>query len=78
MDYLAYSYNEADGMGMRFRVAYNERLVNGLRFVDYDNYKPNDSAAALDSLGQAFNNNQLTLVSKIELNAIEVELIDLQ
>jgi len=37
-DYLAYEFH-TDGGGMRFRKAYNERFVNGIRFVDYENYK---------------------------------------
>lgn len=76
-DYLAYSYNEDDGMGMRFRSAYNERIINNLRFVDYDNYKPKDESTSLENLGKAFDNDQLILLSKIELENVEVELIDL-
>ncbi len=77
-DYLAYSYNEDDGKGMRFRAAYNERYIDSLRFVDYNNYKSNDSNIDLNSLGDAYNNDQLSLLSKIELENIEVELIDIQ
>lgn len=78
VDYLAYSYNEADGKGMRFREAYNERYVNGLRFVDYNNYKSKDKSITLQNLGRAFENNQLELLSKIELENVTVDLIDLQ
>ena len=35
-----YSYIESDGIGLRFREAFNERYINGIRFVDYNNYKP--------------------------------------
>ncbi len=77
VDYLAYSYNEDDGKGMRFREAYNERYVNGLRFVDYNNYKTEDESTKLVDLGKAFENNQLKLLSKIELKNVAVELIDL-
>lgn len=76
VEYLAYSYNEDDGVGMRFREAYNERFVNGLRFVDYNNYKSDDLSMNVADLGQAFESNLLKLVSKIELNTIEVDLID--
>ncbi|MFT6838527.1 MAG: hypothetical protein ACJAZR_002064, partial [Sediminicola sp.] len=38
-DYLAYDFYVNDG-GVRFRVAYNERYIKGIRFVDYENYKP--------------------------------------
>lgn len=75
-DYLAYSYNENDGKGMRFREAYNERFVNGLRFVDYNNYKAEDKSVQLKNLAQAFEAQKLKLLSKIELENIEVQLID--
>ncbi|WP_299122411.1 DUF6503 family protein [uncultured Winogradskyella sp.] len=77
VDYLAYSYNEEDGVGMRFREAYNERYVNGLRFVDYNNYKAEDATIQLLDLGKAFDKNQLKLLSKIELENVTVDLINL-
>ncbi|WP_369995649.1 DUF6503 family protein [Winogradskyella sp.] len=77
VDYLAYSYNEADGKGMRFRQAYNERYVNGLRFVDYNNFKPKVSSINLLDLGKAFDKNELELLSKIELKNVTVDLLDL-
>lgn len=76
-DYLAYSYNEEDGVGMRFREAYNERYVNGLRFVDYNNYKTENPSIQLLDLGEAFEQNQLKLLSRIELKNVKVDLIDL-
>lgn len=76
VDYLAYSYNEDNGVGMRFREAYNERYVNGLRFVDYNNYKTEDASIQLENLGKAFEANQLKLLSKIELKNVKVDLID--
>ncbi|WP_188375290.1 DUF6503 family protein [Winogradskyella haliclonae] len=76
-DYLAYSYNEDDGKGMRFREAYNERYVKGLRFVDYNNYKSEAPDIKLQDLAKAFDNNQLKLLSKIVLENVEVDLIDL-
>ena len=75
-DFIAYSYNEDDGVGMRFREAYNERYVSGLRFVDYNNYKTEDASILLIDLGKAFDNNQLKLLSKIELENVRVNLID--
>ena len=76
LDYLAYSYSENDEVGMRFREAYNERYVSGLRFVDYNNYKSEDTSSQLLDLGKAFKNNQLQLLSKIELENVIVNLID--
>jgi hypothetical protein len=74
IDYLAYSYNEADGKGIRFREGYNERYIEGVRFVDYNNYKPEDSAITLIDLPQLFDNGALQLLSKIELEAIALSL----
>lgn len=76
LDYFAYSYNEENGVGMRFREAYNERYINELRFVDYNNYKSEDKSVSLENLGKAFENNQLKLLSKIELKNVEVQLVD--
>jgi hypothetical protein len=76
VDYVAYSYSETEGNGMRFRAAYNERYVNGIRFVDYNNYKAEDGSIQLLDLGKAFENNELELLSKIELENVNVDLID--
>jgi len=69
-DYLAYEFH-VNGGGMRFREAYNERYVNGIRFVDYKNYKPiqKGSILTIDSL---YNANELELLSKIKLQNIIV------
>ncbi len=72
VDYLAYSYNEDDGKGMRFREAYNERYVNGIRFVDYKNYKPNENSVTLLELPKLFEKGRLKLLSKIELENVSV------
>lgn len=71
-DFLAYSYNEADGMGVRFREAYNERYIKGIRFVDYNNYKPKNENASLENLDDLFEEDGLSLLSKIELKNIFV------
>jgi hypothetical protein len=69
-DYLAYEFH-VDGGGVRFREAYNERYINGIRFVDYRNYEPLDqvSVRETDSL---FTAGKLLLLSHIELGDIEV------
>ena len=71
IDYLAYKY-AVNGGGIRFREAYNPRVVNGLRFVDYNNYKENDLKTPLQSLGKLFETGKLTKVSVIELKDINV------
>jgi hypothetical protein len=65
LDYLAYSFT-VNGGGIRFREAYNERIINGIRFVDYKNYKPKDAKTTLDKLPEQFNKDGLELLSKIE------------
>lgn len=72
IDYLAYSYNEEDGVGLRFREAYNERIINDIRFVDYNNFKPLDTKVRLEDLDKLFIENRLQLLSKIELENINV------
>jgi len=72
-NYIAYSYIEDDGVGIRFREAYNERFINGLRFVDYNNYKSEDATMDLLGLDKAFESGSLKLLSKIELENIEVK-----
>lgn len=74
VDYLAYSYNEIDGKGIRFREAYNERYIEGVRLVDYNNYKPEDSSISLKDLPQLYESGKLNLLSKIELENISVKL----
>ena len=70
-DFLAYDFH-VDGGGMRFRKAYNERYINGIRFVDYNNMKPIDENASILQIDSLFNNDRLKLLSKIELKAISV------
>ncbi|PCE63685.1 hypothetical protein B7P33_10405 [Sediminicola luteus] len=72
VDYLAYDYI-TDGGGVRFRVAYNERMVNGVRFVDYENYKPKDKATAkVATMDSLYLNQGLELLSKIALEKVTV------
>lgn len=70
-DYLAYDFH-VNGGGMRFREAYNERYINGIRFVDYNNMKPLDANVSVLKIDSLFNSNRLELLSKIELKDITV------
>ncbi|MFS4491498.1 DUF6503 family protein [Maribacter sp. 2308TA10-17] len=72
-DYLAYDFH-VNGGGMRFREAYNERYVNGIRFVDYNNMKPMDEGASVLQVDSLFNNDRLKPLSKIELENVKVTL----
>lgn len=71
VDYIAYNYQVDEG-GTRFREAYNERMINGVRFVDYKNYKPKTQYPPLTDLDSQFEKGELTLLSKIELENLEV------
>jgi CRISPR/Cas system CSM-associated protein Csm3 (group 7 of RAMP superfamily) len=73
MDYVGYSYT-TDGGGIRFREAYNAREVNGIRFVDYNNYKPSLLEADLTDLDELFEKGELILLSKIETESVGVVL----
>ncbi|EDM43247.1 hypothetical protein SCB49_00792 [unidentified eubacterium SCB49] len=71
VDYLAYSY-ATNGGGIRFREAYNARMVGNIRFVDYNNYKPATLDIPLKDLDSLFEDGTLSLLSKIELEKIAV------
>jgi len=73
VDYLAYSY-ATNGGGIRFREAYNPRSVEGIRFVDYNNYKPKTLEVPLTELDSLFEKGELNLLSKIETEAVAVVL----
>lgn len=77
VDYLAYSYKEIDGsLGLRFREAYNIREISALRFADYNNFKPATADVVLEELDDLFINDELQLLSKIELKNIEVAILN--
>lgn len=75
IDYLAYQY-AVNGGGIRFREAYNPRVIDGIRFADYNNYKTDDLSTPLAKLDVLFEKNQLKLLSKIELEDIYVYVDD--
>ena len=70
-DYMAYLYH-TDGGGIRFREAYNPRFVSGIRFMDFNNYKPADTLE-LKNIGQSFLNGELEKLSVIETENIIVQ-----
>lgn len=75
VDYLAYSFH-VNGGGMRFRQAFNERVINGIRLVDYYNFSPTENGTFLENLDLLFQENDLKLLSTIELKNINVELLN--
>lgn len=70
-DFLAYEFH-VDGGGIRFREAFNERYINGIRFVDYNNLKPKTKEVSIFKIDSLFETNALELLSKIELDSIKV------
>lgn len=71
MDYLAYKFH-VDGGGIRFRDATKTRVINGIRFADYDNYKQVEEEVPLQQYDSLYINNRLEKISEINLENIEV------
>ncbi|MBP9926449.1 MAG: hypothetical protein KBF45_10700 [Cyclobacteriaceae bacterium] len=71
LDYMAYSFEENNKIGYRFRKAYNSRAVNGIVFLDYINYKPKGKAT-INQLEELYKQEKLEELSKIELINIQV------
>lgn len=72
VDFLAYEFHTEAG-GQRFRKAVNPRIVNGIRFVDYINYKPGTEGLPVEQTDSLFLNDGLKQVSEINLKNIEVK-----
>lgn len=73
MDYLAYSFSNSKGNDVRFREAVNPRVVNGILFQDYINYKPKNMNESLEKIEELYKKNNLELLSKIELENVLVQ-----
>jgi hypothetical protein len=73
IDFMAYRFFTDDG-GIRFRVAVNPRTVNGIRFVDYINYKTDDLSTPLEQLDELYTEDKLVKVSEIRNKNIRVQL----
>ncbi|WP_410005847.1 DUF6503 family protein [Aequorivita nionensis] len=75
VDYFAYKFYTDEG-GIRFRKAYNPRMVNGIRFVDYENYKLEPwQSVDLKTVDELFDAEKLELLSKIKTEDISVEIL---
>ena len=70
VDYLAYSFPTDNGLGIRFRSAYNARTVGGIRFQDYINFKAANETP-LKKLPEMFEKDELKKLSVIELKNIK-------
>lgn len=69
--YLAYTFS-INGGGKRFREVRNEHLIEGIRFVDYNNFKPKNTNSKLEYLDQIFEKDELIKVSEINLKNLEI------
>lgn len=72
MDYLAYSYQEDDGMGTRFREAINSRDISGIRFLDYINYRTDSMQVPLEQYDRLFKAGHMEELSRVELENVRV------
>jgi hypothetical protein len=74
VDYFAYKFFTGKG-GIRFRKAYNPTVVNGLRFVDYENYKVEPwEKVDLQTVDELFVAGKLQLLSEIKTENISVSI----
>ncbi|QMU66709.1 MAG: deoxyribose-phosphate aldolase [Flavobacteriaceae bacterium] len=75
IDYLAYKF-QVNGGGMRFREATDENIINGIRFVNYNNYKPKEDTVSISNLDLSFMNDKLIKLSEIYLENIKVAFLE--
>jgi hypothetical protein len=75
VDYLAYSYH-TNGGGKRFRALKEQSTKNGIRFANYDNYKPINKSISLIDIDKAFEAKQLQKISEIILEDIKVDVLN--
>ena len=75
IDYLAYEFH-TNGGGFRFREVTSEEIIEGIRFVNYTNYKPNKQIIDVKVIDSLFIEGTLSKVSTINLENIEVELMN--
>lgn len=72
VDYFAYRFYTSNG-GIRFRKAVNPRTIEGIRFVDYENYKIEDLSIPLAELDSLYKTGALELLSYIRNDSIKVK-----
>jgi hypothetical protein len=74
IDYLAYQFFTNDG-GIRFRESFNPRVVEGIRFVDYKNYRPQSNAIDFYTIDELYEQGKLIQLSEIIKEKINVRLL---
>lgn len=75
VDYLAYKFF-TDGGGIRFRESYNPRVIEGIRFVDYINYRTKTADADFYNVDKLYEAGELIKLSLIEKENIRVRLLN--
>ncbi len=70
------AYRGAHQEKLRFQKLINPREINGIRFVDYELYRPKSDTLTLEDAARAFQQNQLKKMKSINFTAIKVELSD--
>lgn len=73
VDYLAYKFFTNNG-GIRFRKAVNRRTIEGIRFVDYQNYETDDLSTPLRDLDSLYHAGKLEFFSNIKTENISVSI----
>lgn len=71
LDYLAYKYH-TNGGGVRFRDIKNEEIIDGVRFVNYNNYKPLNKEIDFYKIDKLYEEGKLKKVSEIVLENIKI------
>lgn len=74
IDYLAYRFFTDRG-GMRFRESYNPRVIEGIRFADYKNYRPQSTDIDFYKIDEAYERGELIELSDIKKEKINVRLL---
>lgn len=74
IDYLAYQFFTDNG-GMRFRESFNPRVIEGIRFVDYKNYRPQSTDVDFYKIDELFGRGELIKLSEIIKEKINVKLL---
>lgn len=76
MDYFAYSFN-VNNEGVRFRATKKTQKIDGVRFVDYDNYKPESTDVDLETLLKDYHDGKLIKLSEIINKNMSVQKLNL-
>jgi len=74
VDYLAYEFHVNEG-GVRFRELKEQCVRNGIRFVDYNNFKSENDTIKVADLDELYEKDQLIKVSEIVLQNIKVAIL---